>query len=301
MHLPRISRVGAFGRVMAALALVVAHGLAAEPPMSQALARLEAQHGGRLGVSVAGEAGGAPFAFRGGERFAFCSTFKVLLTGAVLARVDEGQLKLDQRVAYSRADLLAYAPVTRAHAQEGALTVGALCAAAVEESDNTAANLLLRLIGGPGSLTAFARSLGDAAFRLDRPEPGLNENRPGDPRDTTTPDAMAATLSSLISGPALSRASRARLEGWLMSCRTGASRLRAGLPAAWRVGDKTGTGGRGATHDVAVVRRPGLPALFIAAYYEGSGESPKDRERVLAEVGRIIARQVNGLPLGGAP
>ena len=269
--------------------------------MSRALARLEVQHGGRLGVSVAGEAGGAPCSFRGGERFAFCSTFKVLLAGAVLARADKGQLALDQRVPYHRADLLAYAPVTRAHVEEGALTVEALCAAAVEESDNTAANLLLRLIGGPASLTAFARSLGDAAFRLDRFEPDLNENLPGDPRDTSTPDAMVATLKTLLSGPALSRASRTRLEGWLMSCRTGASRLRAGLPAAWRVGDKTGTGKRGATHDLAVVRRPGRPALFIGVYYEGSRESPRDRERVLAEVGRIMARHRSGLPPGGTP
>lgn len=281
-------------RSLAAVLLILPLRAAAPAPDRSAgfearLAALEARIGGRLGVAALDTGTGRRLTHRAGERFPMCSTFKVLLAGAVLGRVDAGRERLDRRLPYGKADLLAYAPVTTARAAEGGLTMGELCAAAVEVSDNTAANLLLASIGGPEAVTAFARTLGDPVTRLDRTEPALNEARPGDPRDTTTPEAMAATLRALLLGSALKPASRARLEGWMAACATGGTRLRSGLPKDWAVADKTGSGARGTVNDVALLRPPHRAPLLITAYYTGSRATGKDRDAVLAEVGRLVA------------
>jgi beta-lactamase class A len=169
------------------------------------------------------------------------------------------------------------------------MTVEELCDAAITLSDNTASNLLLASFGGPAALTAFARSLGDGMTRLDRIEPDLNEATPGDPRDTTTPDAMADHLRRIVLGDALSRESRERLTAWLVGNKTGDQRLRAGFPKGWRVGDKTGTGDHGVTNDVGIAWPPGRPPLVVAAYYADSSASLDERSRVLADVARIVA------------
>jgi beta-lactamase class A len=183
---------------------------------------------------------------------------------------------------------VAYSPVTEHHAGGKGLTLQELCHAAITKSDNTAGNLLLAQIGGPRGLTAFARSLGDQHTRLDRIETGLNKGVPGDPRDTTTPRAMAGDLNQLVLGEALSPASRKQLGDWLLANTTGDARLRAGLPADWRVGDKTGTGDYGVTNDVAVVWPPGGEPLVITAYFAESKAS--NRNHVIAQVGAIAAR-----------
>lgn len=268
--------------------------LLAGPPAPSAVSRLaalEARVGGRLGVAVLDTGTGRRLEYRSAERFPLCSTFKVLLAGAVLSRVDRGLERLDRSLPYGPADLLEYAPVTRAHVAGGRLTVGELCAAAVVVSDNTAANLLLGTLGGPAAITAFARSLGDAETRLDRLEPDLNEALPGDPRDTTTPDAMAAALRALLLGPALAPASRQRLEDWMVAATTGRNKLRAGLPPGWIAGDKTGSGARGTMNDVALVRPPGQAPILVAAYLTGSQAPWADREAVLAEVGRLVGTE----------
>lgn len=258
------------------------------------LAALEARSGGRLGVAVLDTGSGRRLAYRGRERFPFCSTFKVLLAGAVLARVDAGRESMDRRIPYGRADLLAYAPITRTEVAKGGMTVGDLCAAALEVSDNTAANLLLGTLAGPGGVTAFARRLGDSVTRLDRTEPALNSALPGDPRDTTTPEAMVDTLKALLLGPTLRTASRARLEGWMAACTTGGARLRAGLPTDWAVGDKTGTGERGTANDVAILRPPHRAPILVVAYLTGATVPPDARDAVLAAVGRLVARTFGG-------
>lgn len=250
---------------------------------------LESAHGGRLGVFVREAGGGAQLAHRAHERFPLCSTFKFLLAAAVLKSVDAGQMRLEQEIAYGAKDLLEYAPVAKQHVGTGRLSVGALCAAAVVWSDNTAANLLLNVIGGPSGVTAYARTLDDAITRLDRTEPALNTVAPGDPRDTTTPEAIAADLQAILLGEALSAVSRQRLEDWMIASQTGRARLRAGLPTAWRVGDKTGTGPNGSTNTIAILRPPQRAPLLAAVYYTGSSAPLGVREDVHAEVGRIIA------------
>jgi beta-lactamase class A len=255
-----------------------------------AVRALEQQSGGRLGVSMLDTSSGERFGHREQERFPLCSTFKLLAVAAVLARVDHGKERLARRIAYGQADLLEYAPVTRARLGEGSLSVAELCEAALGVSDNTAANLLLASFGGPAALTAYARSLGDPLTRLDRTEPLLNEALPGDPRDTTTPSAMLGNVKALLLGAKLSKSSRDMLAAWLVASKTGFERLRAGVPSGWRVGDKTGSGNAGTTNDVAIVWPPGKKPILIAAYLTGSTASAELRSQLLAEVGRLATQ-----------
>lgn len=253
------------------------------------LAEIERRVGGRLGIVAVDVRRGRRLARRADERFPMCSTFKWLLAAQVLSRVDQGAERLDRRLRYGPADLLDHAPVTRAHVGEGAMSVEALCAAAVRYSDNTAANLLLAAVGGPGGLTGYLRRIGDPVTRLDRTEPALNSARPGDPRDTTTPEAMAANLRRVLLGSVLSDASRQRLAEWLVGNTTGAGKLRAGLPGRWRVGDKTGMCANGSTNDVAIAWPDRDRPVLIAAYLTGSAAPVGERDAVLAEVGRLVA------------
>jgi beta-lactamase class A len=257
--------------------------------LDQRFSDLETTSGGRLGVATLDTATGARADHRAGERFPMCSTFKLLAVAAVLARVDRRRERLDRRIAFSAADLLEYAPVTRARVAEGSMPIADLCEAAITVSDNTAANLLLATFGGPAGLTAYARSLGDRVTRLDRIEPALNEAAPGDPRDTTTPSAMLGDLKALLVGNALARASRERLIDWLVATRTGDRRLRAGVPAGWRVGDKTGSGEHGTTNDVGIVWPPGRNPILIAAYLANTSRDIAAREAVLANIARAVA------------
>jgi beta-lactamase class A len=252
------------------------------------IAALEERAGGRLGVAVLDAGSGRRFAWRGDERFPMCSTFKLLAAAAILARVDAGKERLDRRLSYGKGDLLDYAPVTREHLAEGSMTIEALCAAAIEMSDNTAGNLLLREIGGPPGLTAFLRSQGDDVTRLDRVEPELNEAAPGDERDTTTPAAMLVSMERLVTGDALTPASRAVLQGWMIDCKTGGQRLPASVPDGARIGHKTGSGERGTANDIAVVWPAGRKPVLIAAFLTGSPAKPAERDAAIAECGRII-------------
>ena len=179
-------------------------------------------------------------------------------------------------VAYGQKDLQEYAPVAKDNLAKGALSVAEMCKAAVELSDNTCANLLLAGVGGPAALTAFWRASGDAVSRLDHNEPMLNRSPPGDPHDTTTPAAMAASLKRFVLGGVLAPASRERLTDWMLACQTGANRLRAGLPASWRIGDKTGNNGKDAAGDIAVAW-PRAPAPVLIACYTQGGAPPRRR------------------------
>ena len=252
----------------------------------QRFAELEARTKSRIGVAAIDLSTKRRVDYRADERFIMCSTFKVLAVAAVLKRVDAGQDKLDRFVKYAEAQLLEYAPVTRAHVKEGGMTLEALCAAAISQSDNTAANLLLETIGGPKGWTEFVRTLGDNSSRLDRIEPELNVAAPGDDRDTTTPAAMGQDLQQLLTSDVLSKESRARLEGWMVANETGAKMIRASMPKDWRVGDKTGRG-KEATNDIAIVRPPSGGPFFLAIYLNAPGLSSEARDNLVAEVAKV--------------
>jgi beta-lactamase class A len=274
----------------AALASAVAPSLAnAATAFAAEIAAIEARVGGCIGLAVLDTGSGRRLRYRADERFAMCSTFKLALAATVLERIDHGALKLDQWVAYGQGDLLSYAPVTRAHVAEGGMRVEGLCAAAVEVSDNTAANLLLTLVGGPAGFTAALRRHGDRVTRLDRNEVSLNTNLAGDPRDTTTPDAMVATMRKVLLGDALTPASRARLIGWLKQSTPGLGRLRAGFPATWQAGDKTGTGSNGAINDLAIAWPPARGPVLVACYMSGSTRDTDTLSAAHKQIGGLVA------------
>ena len=270
----------AFGTCAALAGLGLPHAASALPAtLAGEFARIEGQSGGRLGVAVLDTRDGALTGNRAGERFPMCSTFKLLAGAAVLARVDAGKEQLDRRIRYDAKHIVTYSPVTEKHVGDG-MTLAELCEAAVTLSDNTAGNLLLANIGGPEGLTAFTRTLGDTVTRLDRIETELNEALPGDPRDTTTPAAMAADIRALVLGDALSAKSRAQLKAWLVGNKTGDTRIRAGVPAGWIVGDKTGTGGRGTNNDVGIIWPPGRAPVILSVYLTETTASFEARNAV---------------------
>ena len=258
-------------------------------PFDAKVQAIEQQIGGRLGAAFWDTHDGRRGSYRASERFPMCSTFKLLAAAAVLERVDRGAERLGRIVHFGQDRILEYAPVTSKHVNDG-MSVAGLCAAAIEQSDNTAGNLLLDIIGGPAGLTGYVRRLGDAVTRLDRTEPTLNDVEPGDPRDTTSPAAMLETMHRLLVQPrALSAASRARLQEWLARSTTGADRLRAGFPRGWRVGDKTGTGSHAATNDIGIAYPPNRKPVIVAVFSVDSPRPVADRSRAIADVARALA------------
>ncbi|CAN7154167.1 MULTISPECIES: class A beta-lactamase [unclassified Variovorax] len=256
--------------------------------LSKQLADIEKASGGRLGVGVLDTANGRRAGHREDERFPLNSTFKFLAAALVLARVDRRKEQLERRVVIRPGDLVTYSPVTEKHVGAGGMTVAELCEATMTLSDNTAGNLLLASFGGAPGLTAFMRSIGDTNTRLDRTEPALNEGRPGDPRDTTTPAAMTRSMQKILLGDVLSPASRAQLLQWLDANKTGDERIRAGVPADWKVGDKTGSGENGA-NDVAILRPPGRAPILLSVYLTQTRAPAAVRNRALASVAAVAA------------
>jgi beta-lactamase class A len=257
------------------------------------IAAIEARMGSRIGVAALDTGDDKRLNHRSGERFPMCSTFKFLAAAAVLKRVDERKENLERFIRYDAKDILEYAPVTKAHLKDGGMTLGALCAAAIEQSDNTAGNLLLDAIGGPRGLTNFARSLGDNMTRLDRIEPELNSAIPGDERDTTTPAAMCSNMQRLLLGNTLSESSRHLLEDWLRQNETGALMIQAGVPKDWSVGDKTGRGANGAINDIAIIRPPGRAPILVAIYSIGSTVPSDERAAAIAEAARVVVESLS--------
>lgn len=280
-----------------AAAPFISHGLAFADDKSAAaiksIASLEKSVGARLGVTLIDASGKILVAHKPDERFPMCSTFKLIASAAVLAKVDTGAEKLDRVVPYKESDLLSYAPVSKAHVGEGGMKLGDLCAAAVQWSDNTTANLILDVIGGPKGFTDFCRTLGDHVTRLDRTELSLNTAIPGDPRDTTSPRAMAMSLRAALVGETLTVRSRQQLAEWAIGDKVGDKRVRAGLPKDWLIGDKTGTGAFGSTNTIGFFKPAGSDReLFFSVYMTQSKATIDAREAVHKSLGEIFATLV---------
>lgn len=258
------------------------------------LADVERRTGGRLGVALVDSKGMLLAGHRTDERFAICSTFKLLLAAMVYDRYDSGGPSLREPITFTRADLVYYAPVTEPmlEGRESAeIRLGEAVGAMVEVSDNVAANLVLKQMGGPEGFTAWLRGIGDMVTRLDRMETALNENAVGDPRDTSTPAAIAESARKALLGEVIQPAFREQLIGHLVASTTGQKRLRAGVPADWRVGDKTGTGGSDAPtyNDLAIIFPPGREPAILAAYLDRPTVDAAEANAALAEVGAIAA------------
>lgn len=257
------------------------------------LAELEREHAARLGVYAHDTATGRTVRYRAQELFPMCSVFKTLAVAAVLRDLDRDGEFLAKRVRYTERETAGagHVPVTgRPENLAGGMTIAELCDATIRFSDNAAANLLLRELGGPAAVTRFARSTGDATTRLDRWEPDLNTAEPWRVTDTTTPHAIGRTYERLVIGAALDPADRRRITGWLLGNTTGGERLRAGLPPAWTVADKTGSGTYGTNNHVAIAWPPGRPPLVIAVLTtKAHPDAPSDNPLIARAAGLLAA------------
>jgi beta-lactamase class A len=280
---PDISRRAALGGA----ALLVPQFARAADLAAQAITALETRSGARIGVAALDSGSGKTILHRPAERFVMCSTFKLSLAAAILARIDKGHEHPGRLVRYGK-PVLGVSPATSRNWPHG-MTVAALCEAAVIYSDNTAANVLLASLGGPAAVTAFWRGLGDKTSRLDDIEPRLNV--PDGVRNTATPAAMLGNLKVVLLGDALSPASRALLLHWMAANTTGGQMLRAGLPAGWQVGDKTGRwndAGGFATNDLAIITPPGRKPILVVCYTKNGPTDGDARAAVVASVGKIL-------------
>lgn len=263
---------------------------AAPFPLQEKLAQLEKSADGRLGVTLIDTGTGERYSYRGDERFPLTSTFKVLAAGAVLKKSEQDPELLNKKIHYQQSDLVTWSPVTQKHLAKG-MKLQDVAAAAIEWSDNTAGNFLLKEMGGPAGISKMVRTLGDETTRLDRWEPELNTAIPGDLRDTTTPNAMASNVQKLATGNALESRQRQLLQTWLKQNQTGAQSIRAGTPKEWIVGDKTGAGDYGTTNDVAVIWPPEKAPLVLAIYFTQTRQDAKARRDVLAKAAEIVLQQ----------
>ncbi|MFC8275853.1 class A beta-lactamase [Streptomyces sp. NPDC057271] len=252
---------------------------------------LEREYGARLGVYALDTGSGREIAYNDSARFPYASTFKALAAGAVLRKHPGDGMK--RVVTYSPNDLVAHSPVTERHVATG-MTLAGLCDAAVRYSDNTAANLLLDQIGGPEGLQTVLADLGDDVTRMERREPGLNEWTPGATRDTSTPRALAQSLRTFVLGDALRPGDRAALTTWLRTNVTGAELIRAGVPADWTVGDKTGAGSTyGTRNDIAVLWPPGRPPVVLAVLSNRLTADAAYDNRLIAEAATAAAEALS--------
>lgn len=277
-----------FRLTLVALLTVWSFSVTAHESTLNKVKEAETQLNARVGYAEVDLASGKVLeSYRSQERFPMMSTFKVLLCGAVLSRVDAGQEQLDRRVFYRQSDLVEYSPITQQHVKDG-LTVGELCQAAITMSDNTAANLLLSSLQGPKGLTAFLRKTDDKVTRLDRWEPELNEALPGDERDTTTPEAMTQTLRKLLQGNVLSANSQRQLRDWMEADKVAGPLLRSVLPTGWFIADKTGAGDRGSRGIVAALGPDGKPSRIVVIYLTETKATMDERNKQIAGIGQSL-------------
>jgi beta-lactamase class A len=284
---PKLYRAGIF--ILATMAFT--HAAQAQEAFQKKIAAIEAKLDGRVGLAMLNLHSGEKWGYKSDERFPFSSTFKVQLCGAILVKVDTGDEALDRQIVFGKSEIVSWSPVTENRVQTG-MSVGELCEATMTMSDNTAANLLLKTVGGPQGLTLFLREIGDTTTQLDRWETKLNEGVPGDLRDTTTPTAALSTLEKLLFGRILSKSSRKQLADWMIGDKVADDLFRASLPEGWKIGDKSGAGGYGSRSIIAVIWPPGKGPVLATVYITESEADFPTRNRTIAEIGAVIVEEI---------
>ncbi len=273
--------------VMASAIMPYMSAIASTASIKQKLATIEASYDGRIGISAINTANNETIQYRENERFPFCSTSKVMAVAAILKRSMHESNYLQKNIIYKSDDVVTHSPITEKNIEKG-MTISELSEATLTTSDNTAMNLLLKELGGPSAVTKFARSIGDFQYRLDRWEPELNSSIPGDKRDTTTPMAMGKSLKNLILGKTLGTEQRKQLWVWLKNNTTGDTRIRAGVPKGWIVGDKTGGGDYGTTNDIAIIYPPHCKPIVLVVYFTQFKKDATRKDEVIARVTRSV-------------
>lgn len=264
----------------------------ADSVINEQLAQLEKSNHGRLGVYAIDSSNNQIISYRGNQLFPFCSTSKLLAVATILKQSESQANYLQKTIKYSQADVAisGYSPVTK-HQIESGMTIQNLCAAALEYSDNTAMNQLIKAAGGINSINSFAKAIGNSSFALTRMEPQLNTALPNDKRDTVTPQDMSYSLQNLVLGNALSSNSAANLANMLKNNTTGAQRIRAGVAKNWVVADKTGSGAYGTTNDIGIIYPPNCQPLVISVYFTQFTKNASYDEAVIANVTKAVVAE----------
>ena len=264
------------------------------PPLADRIGLLEKRDNALIGLYGLNLESNATVAHRDNDMFAMCSTFKAYLAARVLQKAQRGELVMTDTLYVDPADLQPNSPISAPKAG-GRLPLDELCRAVLQRSDNTAANMLLRAIGGPPAITEFARSIGDERTRLDRWEIELNSALPGDPRDTTTPRAFGGGIRAILTGDVLDEAHRRQLEDWMRGNVT--SRMRAGLPPGWTSADKTGSGDFASTNDIGIVFGPNGERILLAVMTRTQSDDPKAPAlgQLIADVTTLALPTLRGL------
>jgi beta-lactamase class A len=258
--------------------------------IARKLAELETSFDGRIGILTINTANNQRIQYRADERFPIQSTFKVMAVSAILKQSMTDKHFLQQKVTYKKQDLVFWSPITEKHLADG-MTISELCAAAMMYSDNTATNLIVKKLGGPSAVTAFARSIGDNTFRIDSWEPELNSN-PSDPRDTSTLTAMEKSLQKLTLGNVLASPQREQLITWMKGNTTGDTRIRAGVPKGWIVADKTGAGDDyGISNDIGIIWPPSCAPIVVTIYSVHNKKDTTRRDDVIASATRMLINE----------
>lgn len=270
---------------------ISSHSTAIAQELNKTVSSWEQRLNARIGVLVRETNSDWSIGHRETERFPMSSTFKSLLCGTILSRVDANNEDLSNKVTFTKKDLVSYSPVTKDHVKDG-MSVGALCEATITISDNTAANLLLKRIDGPKGLTKFLRKMGDTTTRLDRWETELNEGKPGDERDTTSPVAILQSLEKLVYGDILKQQSAAQLRQWMIDDKVADALIRAHLPSGWTIGDKTGAGGNGSRGIIAFIERPDGKRYLTAIYMTENKADFPTRNKVVSDIGRAVIAEI---------
>ncbi|GED59270.1 BBI family class A beta-lactamase [Brevibacillus formosus] len=252
--------------------------------MDQKFAALENKFDARLGVYAIDTETDLAVAYREDERFAFASTYKALAAGAVLHQ--KPLEELDKVITYTKDDLVTYSPITEKHVATG-MTLREVADAAVRYSDNTAGNLLFKELGGPKGFEAALRQIGDGVTTSERYETELNEAKPEDIRDTSTPKALATSLRAYTVGNVLPSDKQKILIEWLQGNTTGAKLIRAGVPKDWKVGDKTGAASYGTRNDIGIIWPPNKKPIVIAVLSKRDKQDAAYDDALIAEATKI--------------
>lgn len=251
------------------------------------ISQIESEISAQIGVAVYDQQEEKLWSYKGTNRFPVTSTFKTLACAKLLNDAEEEKLKLSDSVIVESNMLQEYSPVTKDFLGKR-ITLSESCAATMHTSDNTAANIVLEAIGGPSELTKFIRSVGDEVSRLDRLEPELNEAKPGDIRDTTSPVAIAETINELLYGKTLSKSSQLQLKDWMINNQVSGNLLRSVLPADWKIADRSGAGGYGSRSITAVVWSESHAPKIISIYIADTNASFQQRNDAIVKIGKVI-------------
>lgn len=290
----RVLGLGLAAAVAVPAITLPAHAEPARSARVDAVAELERRYDLTIGLYAADlgdSTGRRELRHRDDQRFPICSVFKGFAAAAVLRDRIRSDRQLDRRLHWRESDVVDNSPITGARVADG-MTIAEVCDAALRYSDNTAGNLLLGLIGGPGGVTRFARSIGDRRTRLDRWETELNSATPGDVRDTTTPGAAGASYAQLLVGSALDPGDRWLLRAWMQGNTTSATRFRAGLPAGWTLADKTGGGEYAVNNEVGIAWSPGGTPLLIAAFTRSDDPDRTTDNEVMVDLARLAVQRL---------